>query len=117
MNWLVDAQLPPRLCKWLRTKGDYCIHVFELADGIQLPDETLWQYAKKENLIVISKDRDFFDFSLLRGLPPQVLYINVGNCSNDRLLSILEQVWEETKKALAAGNSLVIITQSGIQKF
>ncbi|MBA4312786.1 MAG: hypothetical protein C0417_09170 [Chlorobiaceae bacterium] len=92
-------------------------HVSELADGIQLPDETLWQYAKKENLIVISKDRDFSDFSLLRGSPPQVLYINVGNCSNDRLLLILERVWEETKKALAAGNSLVIVTQSGIQKF
>jgi predicted nuclease of predicted toxin-antitoxin system len=117
MNWLVDAQLPPRLCEWLRIKGDYCIHVPELSNGIQIPDETLWLYAKKENLIIISKDRDFFDFSILRGSPPQILYINVGNCSNDRLLMIMDHVWEEIIKAFAAGNSLVIITQSGIQKF
>jgi predicted nuclease of predicted toxin-antitoxin system len=117
MNWLVDAQLPPRLCEWLRTKGDSCIHASDLTNGLHLPDETLWQYAKKENLIIISKDRDFFDFSLLRGSPPQILYINIGNCSNDHLLLILENVFGETKKAFMENHSLVIVTQFSIQIF
>jgi predicted nuclease of predicted toxin-antitoxin system len=29
MNFLVDAQLPPGLCRWLEARGHEAIHVFE----------------------------------------------------------------------------------------
>lgn len=86
MNWLVDVQLPPRHCVWLQARGENVIHVENLENGLSLSDEVLWQKAKAENLVVISKDRDFFERALLRGSPPQVLHITVGNCTNEMLL-------------------------------
>lgn len=30
MNFLIDAQLPPTLCGWLRERGHQAVHVFEI---------------------------------------------------------------------------------------
>ncbi|MBI4547659.1 MAG: DUF5615 family PIN-like protein, partial [Ignavibacteriae bacterium] len=78
MKWLVDAQLPPQLCTWLRERGEESIHVSELENGLNLSDENLWEYGRKENLMILTKDRDFFERSLVLGFPPHVLHVVVG---------------------------------------
>lgn len=30
MNFLIDAQLPPALCGWMRERGHQAVHVFEI---------------------------------------------------------------------------------------
>ena len=116
MNWLIDAQLPPRLCAWLNVKGETSRHVSELEAGLRSSDEMIWNHSRNEGMVIVSKDRDFFERSLLYGAPPQVLYINVGNCSNERLMMILEHVWDAITLALKQEHPLVALTQTGIQK-
>ena len=38
MRFLVDAQLPPRLCRWLADKGHESIHVMDWEGGTTMPD-------------------------------------------------------------------------------
>jgi len=40
----------------------------------------VWQYATS-GLIIVSKDSDFYQRSLLFGQPPKVVWIRRGNCS------------------------------------
>jgi predicted nuclease of predicted toxin-antitoxin system len=48
-----------------------------------------------ENLVIFSKDTDFYDRALLFGTPPQVVHVAVGNCSNTRLFTVLASEWDE----------------------
>ena len=50
----------------------------ELGEGT--PDEKVWAYAKTCNLAILTKDKDFIDYWKKFGPPPQVRYLNIGNC-------------------------------------
>ena len=117
MKWLVDAQLPPRLCTWLRERGEKSIHVSELENGLRLSDENVWQYAKREHLIILTKDRDFFERSLVFGSPPQVIHVIVGNCSNERLFQILDSLWKDVKHAVDQKRPLIAVTKNRVERF
>ena len=85
MNWLLDAQFSPHLCEWFRSKGDSYIHVGSLKSGLSEQDEILWNYSRDNGYAIVSKDKDFFERALLLGMPPPVLMIRLGNCSNEYL--------------------------------
>jgi predicted nuclease of predicted toxin-antitoxin system len=42
-------------------------------------DDSIWNYAKMEQFIVVSLDADFFDLSILRGQPPKLIWLRCGN--------------------------------------
>ena len=43
-------------------------------------DTTIWEYAKQHGFVIVSKDSDFQQRSLLLGHPPQFIWLRVGNC-------------------------------------
>jgi predicted nuclease of predicted toxin-antitoxin system len=50
--------------------------------GLRDADDTaIWEYAKQHDLVIISKDSDFKQRSLLYGSPPKFVWIRLGNCS------------------------------------
>jgi predicted nuclease of predicted toxin-antitoxin system len=117
MNWLVDAHLPPSLCKWLQTKGGVAVHLGALDNGLRLPDEFIWAYAKENQFVIITKDNDFFDRAILKGSPPQVIFIKVGNCSNKTLFTTLDRFWLHIQNALAQGGALVEVGRERIRAY
>jgi predicted nuclease of predicted toxin-antitoxin system len=92
---------------WLKTRGRDSEHLFDL-NLLKATDSEIWQRAKAENLIIMSKDVDFYDRVLLLGPPPQVIHVSVGNCSNTRLLEILALEWDEIELALSSGSRLIL---------
>ena len=53
------------------------------------PDDDVWDYAREQSLVIVSKDSDFQGRSFLFGHPPKVVWIRRGNCSTERLETIL----------------------------
>lgn len=88
MKWLIDAQLPPRLCGWFKKKGETCLHTIDISGGLNLSDDVLWNYAKENDFIIVSKDTDFFERTLLYGSPPQVLFVQLGNILTHQQIQI-----------------------------
>jgi predicted nuclease of predicted toxin-antitoxin system len=43
-------------------------------------DTSIWIYAKQNGYVIVSKDSDFQQRSLLFGHPPKFLWVRVGNC-------------------------------------
>jgi predicted nuclease of predicted toxin-antitoxin system len=117
MNWLVDAHLPPQLCDWLRSKGEDAIHVGELENGVRLPDDVLWAFARERKGVLVTKDNDFFDRAILSEPPPQVVFITVGNCSNKMLFMTLEKNWLQIRNALLQGKALVEVSLTAARAY
>jgi len=52
-------------------------------------DATLWDFARAHGFAVVTKDADFLELALLRGFPPKVILLNLGNVSNRRVREVL----------------------------
>ena len=79
MKLLFDQNLSPRLPNQLEDIFPGSLHERGWVD--QSTETLIWEYARQHELILISKDADFHQRSLLFGPPPQVIWIRLGNCS------------------------------------
>ena len=52
MKFLIDAQLPPALCRWLETRGHEAEHVFELGMGTATDAEIAERQLSKFRIMV-----------------------------------------------------------------
>jgi len=64
-RFLVDNQLPAALTRWLRDKGQEAEHVLDLNLG-QSPDTQIWQRAAELGAVIVTKDEDFAQLTILR---------------------------------------------------
>ena len=60
-------------------------------------DSVVWDYAKENNLMIVSKDADMQDLSLLFGNPPKVIWIRLGNCSTSQVENLLRRDFKAIK--------------------
>jgi predicted nuclease of predicted toxin-antitoxin system len=106
VNFLVDAQLPPALARWIANQGHQAAHVFEL--GFHTAnDPVIWERARTGPFVIVSKDEDFVDHWLLSDQPVALVWVRKGNCSNRALLAWLEPLWPDVVKRLEQGELLV----------
>lgn len=59
MKFLVDAQLPVGLARFLNDAGHDALHTSELPEGNRTTDVRIAEMADGEGRIVVTKDRDF----------------------------------------------------------
>ena len=116
MKFLVDANLPPRLCDWLRSHRHEAEHLCDRS-LLTATDTQIWERGRIESLIILSKDVDFYDRALLFGAPPQVVHVAVGNCSNARLFEVLAHEWADIERTLVSGSRLISITLEKMEVF
>jgi predicted nuclease of predicted toxin-antitoxin system len=106
MRFLVDAQLPPALARFLETRG----HEAKAAREVGLreaEDPAIWTFAQIGPWIVVTKDEDFAERALRSQTGPQVLWLRIGNSTNRVLLAWLEPLLPAAVKDLQAGHRLV----------
>lgn len=85
---LFDENLAARLVGLLRTEFPESLHVTD-AIGRAATDEQIWEFARASGLVIVSKDEDFQRFSVWRGFPPKVIWIQLGNCSTEDVALLL----------------------------
>jgi len=54
-------------------------------------DVDIWDYAKANGFVIVSKDIDFQQRSLLFGHPPKVVRLRVGNCTVQTIENLLRR--------------------------
>ena len=52
-------------------------------------DAVLWDFARQHGFAIVTKDSDFLELALMRGFPPKVVLLNLGNVSNQRVREVL----------------------------
>jgi len=113
MKWLIDAQLPRRLSEKLNSLGHDSVHSLELANGNRSTDIEICHIADQSDRIVASKDRDFLDSHIVNGTPRKLLWITLGNTSNNELLFVFERELSQLVASFAASNC-VEMTPTGL---
>lgn len=106
MRFLVDAQLPPALAKWLSAAGHSAEHVADCGLGAA-SDREVWSYALREECVVVTKDEDFPSRLLLEGSGPRIVWVRLGNTRRRDLIGWFELKHRELIEALERGESLV----------
>jgi len=109
MRFLVDAQLPPALARWLASVGHEAEHVAD-CDLLSVPDREIWAYALANRAVIITKDEDFAVRRMMESSGPQVLWIRLGNTMRRALLVWLEPLFPLVLESLSRGEVLVEIT-------
>jgi predicted nuclease of predicted toxin-antitoxin system len=80
MKLLIDENLSPELTRLLDDLFPDSIHVRDV--GLKAADDPLvWDYAKDNGLMLLSKDADMHQRSFIFGPPPKVVWVRLGNCS------------------------------------
>ena len=88
MKLLLDENLSPRLVELLADLYPGMEHVEHLWLG-SADDDRVWLHAKTHGFTIVSKDSDFADISVLRGAPPRVIWIRLGNCTTSAVAFLL----------------------------
>jgi predicted nuclease of predicted toxin-antitoxin system len=90
MKLLFDQNISFRVVKWLQA-------IFPLAKQIRelnlenSTDREIWAYAKGEGYTIVTFDSDFYDLTLILGIPPKVIWLRFGNTSTNNLIKILTE--------------------------
>jgi predicted nuclease of predicted toxin-antitoxin system len=106
LRFVVDAQLPPGLATRLRASGFEAEHVNKVGLG-PATDLTIWDYASRHRAVLITKDADFVAFAKSSHAGPQVVWIRIGNISNDALWRAVSVVLDEIVSSLEEGERVV----------
>ena len=63
-------------------------HAYDLGLG-GAADGAIWTRAAAEEFVLVTKDEDFQRLSVLRGAPPKVIWIRLGNCATADVARLL----------------------------
>jgi predicted nuclease of predicted toxin-antitoxin system len=87
-KYLIDANLPYHFSLW---NNEEFIHVFDIDD--EMTDEEIWNYAKENDLIIVTKDADFTARILLSKPPPKVIHLKIGNMRIKEFHTFINRNW------------------------
>ncbi|MFM9989971.1 MAG: hypothetical protein EBT78_13525 [Betaproteobacteria bacterium] len=115
MKLLLDENLSRRLVPFLQQAypGTSQVTLMGLESAT---DEAIWQVAKENEFVIVTKDADFEELSLVRGQPPQVVWLRLVNQSRAATLKILLDYQTVIKQALnIQKQSCIELTQSSFR--
>lgn len=80
MKLLLDENLSRRAIPFLQNAFPGSTQVAIL--GMENADDwKIWNYAKNNDFVIVTKDSDFFDMASVYGQPPQIIWLKIGNQS------------------------------------
>jgi predicted nuclease of predicted toxin-antitoxin system len=85
---------------------------------VNTSDDKVWNYAGENGFAMVTKDSDFSELSVLRGSPPKVIWLRIGNCTTVRAGFLVRDAFPGIQAFLDADeeNCLVLSLQIGYPK-
>ena len=72
-------------------------------------DEHIWRLAKDEGFTIVTKDNDFLARALVRGHPPQVVQVCIGNASTRQIANLLQARFDDIERFVMESNESVFM--------
>ncbi len=93
MKLLLDENLSDRIVGRIIDLYPNSEHVKTL--GLTNTDDVfIWEYAKVNDFVIVSKDSDFHQRSLLYGHPPKFIYLRIGNRPTSFVVRVLRENYD-----------------------
>ena len=88
MRLLLDENLSESVLPAIADLYPESLHVRLLGFG-GAPDDVVRRLAMEHDCVLVTRDEDFLRLSIVRGAPPKVVWLAVGNCSNPEVIRLL----------------------------
>ena len=88
MKLLLDENLSDRIINKIIDLYPDSQHVKTLG-LLNTNDSLIWEFAKFNGFVIVSKDSDFHQRSLLYSHPPKFIYLRIGNSPTSKIVEIL----------------------------
>ncbi len=97
MRLLLDQNLSRKLSVPLQDIFPGSVHVALLGLD-QANDQVIWDFAKANDLAILTQDSDFYDLACVWGFPPKVIWLRCGNQKSAHVEFLLRNNLEEIKR-------------------
>jgi predicted nuclease of predicted toxin-antitoxin system len=87
-KFLVDVNLPKYFSYFNDSRF---IHVVDI--NPKMTDDEIWNYALKYELIILTKDVDFYIKFISESLTPKIIYFQLGNVTLNDLHIYFDKYW------------------------
>ena len=105
MKFLVDAQLPTALARWLAARGHDASHVADFGMAAA-SDHLIWQEVSQKSFVLITKDEDFVELARIKP-GPKIIWVRAGNMTRKQLLEKFDRAMGPIEAALQHGETLI----------
>jgi predicted nuclease of predicted toxin-antitoxin system len=112
MKIWIDAHLSPGIAAWINENFEYEAKSLRSLGLRDESDPIIFQRAKAEGVVFITKDTDFIDLVDRYGVPPYVILLRCGNTTNKRVREILSLHLPHAIELFDEGESVVEIFES-----
>lgn len=97
MKLLFDENISHRIIRLIKNQFPDSTHVSIIRKD-RLTDLDIWSYAKNNDFTIVTYDADFYEWQLLRGYPPKIIWLRFGNSKTEfiaeELLKNINQIQE-----------------------
>lgn len=90
MKLLLDQNISRKLVKLLDDIFPESKHI-PVALSENSEDGEIWSYAKENGYVIVTKDDDFEQRSILFGHPPKLIWVRLGNCKTSDIKFLLRE--------------------------
>ena len=86
--------MPSKIKVWQNDDFEFVVNIND-----EWSDNEIWNYAKSNNLTIISKDADFSHRIIASQPPPKIIHVKIGNLKLKSFASFMERVWGGVEKS------------------
>src|ERR1044071_9827337 len=107
MNILVDQNISFRVIKKIENVLPEVNHINEF-DLVNASDHEIWEFARTNGYCILTFGSDFIEISMVRGFPPKVIWLRIGNTSTEVVARKLISEQNRIKEFLKAPASAIL---------
>jgi len=108
-KFLIDSNLPYFFGLW---KNDNVVHQNDIDPKAK--DSEIWEFAKQNAYIVVTKDSDFSNKLMLEGPPPKIVHIKTGNLKMNVFHDCMNKAWPIVLELLEK-HALINVTLDAVE--
>jgi predicted nuclease of predicted toxin-antitoxin system len=108
-SFLVDLNLPKYFSFFNENHFTFVSDI-----DLQMSDSEIWDYALKNELVILTKDTDFYNRFLISENAPKIIYFQLGNFSLKQLYQYFNDNWEKIQSEIENSN-LIIAKENHIE--
>jgi predicted nuclease of predicted toxin-antitoxin system len=113
---LFDENLPPSLSRVVANDFPGSAHVEEMS-FVEADDRTIFEFARREDFTIVTRDNDFALLSGVRGSPPKIILLRVGNARVAQLHRLMGDIAAEIAHFIEHDTqSLLIVGPSALSR-
>ena len=71
-------------------------------------DPQLWLIAKTHEFVLVTKDKDVAELAVLRGAPPKIIWLRMGNCRTEVIERALRENYQAIEDLVADPEKVVL---------